>query len=123
MKSTIINMAERMKDSEDLRLESLFASDAIADNGFSNRVMKRLRRQIWVRRLALPIAFIVGAAIAFKPVVGLVSALGSLISVMPESLAAESTLIPANLVPAGSTVMLGVMAVAVVTMIGKMLEE
>ena len=116
-------MAERMKDNDDLRLESLFASESITDNGFSTSVMKRVRRQIWVRRLALPVAFVVGAAIAFKPLVGLVTVLGGLFTAIPDGLEAKASLIPADLMPAGTTILLGVMAIMAVTMIGKMLEE
>ena len=123
MRSTIINMAERMKDNEDMQLESLFAPDAIADNGFSAGVMKRIRRLMWVRRLALPIAFVIGAAIAFKPLVSLVTVLAGLVSAIPVGAAAEYSLIPANLLPAGSTIMLGIMAVIAISMIGKMLED
>ena len=123
MRSKIINMAERMKDNDDLRLESLFASESIADNGFSTSVMKRVRRQIWVRRLALPVAFVVGTAIAFKPLVGLVTVLGGLFTAIPDGLEAKASLIPADLMPAGTTILLGVMAIMVVAMIGKMLEE
>ena len=57
-------MVDRMKDAEDLKLESLFASDPIADGGFSTRIEKRIRRQLWVRRLALPVALIIGGSIA-----------------------------------------------------------
>ena len=48
-------MAEKLKDAEDRLLESLFASEPIADDGFSRRVVTRIRRRIWVRRLALPV--------------------------------------------------------------------
>ena len=64
MQSNIINMADRMKDNEDAALEALFRSEPIADDGFSARVMSRVRRRIWVRRLALPVAVAVGAAIS-----------------------------------------------------------
>jgi hypothetical protein len=60
-------MAEKMKDAEDRLLESMFQSESVADNGFSDRVVGRIRRQIWVRRLALPVAMVAGAAIALKP--------------------------------------------------------
>ena len=123
MRSKIINMVERMKDKDDLMLDSLFASESIPDNGFSTSVIKRVRRQIWVRRLALPVAFVVGGAIAFKPMVSLVSVLGGLFTAIPDGLEAKAALIPADLMPAGTTILLGVMAIMVVAMIGKMLEE
>ncbi len=116
-------MVERMKDNEDIRLESLFAFETIADNGFSAGVMKRVRRQMWIRRLALPVAFVVGGAIAIKPLAGLVTALFSLASAIPASIDVESTLAPASVLPSGSTIVLGIMAVFAVAMIGRMLEE
>ncbi len=123
MSSTIINMVKRMKDEEDIRLESLFASDAIADDGFSDRVLKRVRRQVWVRRLALPIAFVIGAAIAFKPLVALATILVNLVSVIPGTLGSELALIPVDFLPGTSTIVLGLIAVMAITMIGKMLED
>lgn len=91
MISKIINMAEKMQDSEDRALESLFHSGAIADNGFSDRVVARIRRQTWVRRLTLPVALILGATIALKPATQLI-AVGSQIygSLSTESMVLQS---------------------------------
>ncbi len=83
MKSKVINMAEHSRDREDLALEALFASEPIADDGFSASVVRKLRRRLWVRRLALPAAVGVGAAIAAKPLLGLIQAAGSIASVLP----------------------------------------
>lgn len=116
-------MVERMKDNEDIKLESLFASTIIADNGFSDRLVKRVRRQMWIRRLALPVAFVVGGAIAIKPLAGLISALVSLVSAIPARVDVESSLIPASMMPSGSTIVLAVMAVFAIAMIGRMLED
>ena len=60
-------MADKFKDAEDRMLESLFASEPIADDGFSNKALRRIRRQVWIRRLSLPIAMLIGGAIAVKP--------------------------------------------------------
>jgi len=65
-------MAEKTQDAEDRIMEALFQSDVIADDGFSDQVMRRMRRQLWVRRLALPIAMLIGAAIAVRPALELV---------------------------------------------------
>ena len=116
-------MVERMKDSEDLKLESLFASESIADNGFSDRVMKQVKRRIWVRRLALPIAFVIGGSIAVKPLAGLVTSLFKLVSALPANVGVSAESLPTDLLPGGPTMLLGVMAVFAVAMIGKMLEE
>ena len=58
MTSKIINMADRMKDAEDRIFESLFAAEPIADEGFSDRIVKRIRRHIWIQRLTLPAAML-----------------------------------------------------------------
>ena len=84
MTSKIINMAEHIRDDEDRMLEAMFASDPIADDGFSGRVVRKVRRRIWVRRLTLPIAVLVGATIAFKPLVGLVTAVAGLVQLLPQ---------------------------------------
>ncbi len=84
MTSKIINMAEKLKDAEDRLLESLFAAEPIADNGFSARIVKRIRRRLWLRRLALPVAMVIGGAIAVKPASELVIAASKLLTVVPE---------------------------------------
>ena len=67
MTSKIINMAEHMKDAQDRMLESMFASPPIADDGFSAKVVRRVRRKTMLRRLSLPVAALIGAVVAFKP--------------------------------------------------------
>ena len=84
MTSKIINMAEKLKDAEDRLLESLFAAEPIADDGFSAKVVTRIRRRLWLRRLALPVAMVVGGAIAVKPASELVIAGAKLLAVVPE---------------------------------------
>ena len=103
MKSKIINMAEKIKDAEDRMLEALFASQPIADDGFSNRIVRKLQRQLWVRRLALPVAGIIGGAIAFKPLAGLVSLLASLSTLVPQNLVSAT----ASSIPQFQVVVLG----------------
>jgi hypothetical protein len=83
--SKIINMAEKLKDAEDRLLESMFAAKSIEDDGFSKRVVTRIRRRIWIRRLALPVAMLVGSAIAIKPASELVIAVSKLLTVVPDS--------------------------------------
>ena len=76
-------MAERIKDAEDRLLEAMFANEAIADDGFSARVVGKVRRRIWLRRLALPVATLIGAVVSFKPLVGLVMTLAELSQLIP----------------------------------------
>lgn len=86
MINKIIKLADRMKDEEDLKLEALFRSEAVNDDGFSDRVMKRIRWQIRVRRFALPLAMLVGGAIAAKPAMDLLLVASRLLTILPEDL-------------------------------------
>ena len=79
-------MVERLKDAEDRMLESMFQSESIADDGFSRRVVSRIRRRLWIRRLALPVAMLLGGAIAIKPLSQLVTAASKLLTVIPQGL-------------------------------------
>ena len=86
-------MAEKIQDAEDRILQSMFDSESIVDDGFSDRVLRRVRRQIWIRRLALPIAMIIGAAIAVKPTMQLIAAGSRIFGSLPtESLLPTSVL-------------------------------
>jgi hypothetical protein len=84
-----------MKDKDDLALEALFASQPIADDGFSRRVIARVRRRQWVRRLALPIAVLMGGAIAAKPALAIVDVLRDIAAVLPfDTLQVSAGLLP-----------------------------
>ena len=120
MKSKIINMAEKIKDADDLMLENLFSAEPIADDGFSNRVVRRIRRRIWLRRLSLPVAAAIGASISIKPLAGLVASLYGLMSSVaaPELLALSGDkLPPVHLLVAGG------MLLALVIASVRLLEE
>ena len=76
-------MADRMKDNEDAALEALFRSEPIADEGFSARVVSRVRRRVWVQRLALPLAVAVGAAISAPAIRDAAVIMRNLIGMLP----------------------------------------
>ena len=122
-------MAEKLKDAEDRLLESMFRSEPIADEGFSSRVVARIRRRFWVQRLALPIAMLVGGAIAVKPATQLVAAASKLLTVVPQGiLEAPTTWIPQvqNVAFGASltqTVVLGAMVLAAGVLGTRMLVE
>jgi len=116
-------MVDRMKDAEDRKLESLFASNPIADDGFSTRIEKRIRRQLWVRRLALPVALLIGGVIAVKPLANLLTALLRFISVLPDNVSSNLGVVSTANLPQMSTFMLGGMLVLVAVMIMRMLED
>ena len=86
MKSKIINMAEHMKDADDRLLESLFASAPIADAGFSESIVRRIRGKLRVRRTCFATALALGGAIALKPVLSLAVFVLGLLREMPGGL-------------------------------------
>lgn len=73
-----------MKDREDMKLEALFRSGTIRDDGFSERVVRRIRRRVWIRRWTLPIAMAIGGLIAAKPAMELMSLLPVVLDLVPE---------------------------------------
>lgn len=92
MTSNVINMADRKTDMQDEFLTKLFASAPIADDGFSRRVMRRVRRQVWIDRLALPVACVLGLLVAFKPLLQVSKVFPSLVEVLPLDSVALDTL-------------------------------
>jgi hypothetical protein len=117
--SKIINMAEKIKDAEDRLLEALFESPSLADDGFSARVVSKINRQLWFRRLTLPVAAIIGGVIAFKPMAGLVTTLANLISLVPQDLVSGAT----SSIPQFQTIVLGAILLAVGLVSMRLLEN
>jgi len=117
--SKIINMAEKLKDAEDRLLESLLQSTPIADDGFSRRVVTQIRRRLWVRRLALPLAIVVGGAISIKPATQIMIAASKLMTVVPQGMFE----MPATWIPQIQIVVLGAMLLAAAMLGIRMLEE
>ena len=110
-------MAERIKDEEDRLLETMFASEPIADDGFSAVVMRRIRRKMLLRRLSLPLAALIGGAIAFKPLVALAGFAHQLLLQLPDELVtgAASSLPTLQLVVTGGLLLLvAVMALGMI---------
>ena len=96
-------MVEKLQDAEDRLLEAMFRSESIPDDGFSGRVVTRIRRDIWVRRLALPVAMLIGGAIAVKPASQLLVAGSKLLTVVPQGVLDA----PASWIPQMETVVFG----------------
>lgn len=119
MTSKIINMVNKLRDAEDRLLDSLFHSEPIADGGFSRRVVAGIRRRIWVRRLSLPFAILIGGSIAAKPALELASVAGNLLAVVPQGLLEA----PAAWVPQVQTVVLGALLLVAVVLGMQMLED
>lgn len=122
MTSKIINMAERLKDAEDRKLEEMFRAHPIADDGFTVRVVSRVRRQIWVRRLSLPVAIAVGALVGLKPLLQVAGAVPQLIGFIPVDMLKLDAL-PVGGLPQASTLLIGASIVMAITMAGRLLEE
>jgi len=112
-------MADKMQDAEDRLLESMFQAESIPDDGFSVRAVRRIRRQLWVRRLALPIAMVVGAAVAVKPASQLLSIGSQLFGSV-----ASSSMLPQSVVTAQLPILaMGGMAIAFVMVMFRLFEE
>lgn len=123
MKSKIINMVDRLKDKHDLKLEAMFRSEPIPDAGFSKRVVARVRRQIWVRRLTMPTAFLIGAAIAFRPLSQLIVSLSGALSFIPQSLSSKASALPMDQLPQLSTIWIVGMLIVGAMMASRLLQE
>jgi len=120
--SKIIYMADRMKDKEDLALEALFRSDPVPDDRFTASVMSRVRRGIWVRRLSMPVAVLVGLSISAKPLVEAATTLPGLLNSLFGRLLGLDTL-PAASLPHLSTILIGATLLMAVTMASRLLED
>lgn len=119
-------MAERLKDREDLKLDAMFQSAPIADDGFSDRVISRIRRQIWVQRLSLPVAFVIGAAFAARPLMQLVETVSGLLKFIPQTVAGNLGALPmADLpqVPQLPALVLGTTLLVAALMFGKLAQK
>ena len=112
-------MADKTSDAVDRLLASAFEAAPIADDGFSDRIVSTIRRRIWINRLALPVAIVVGMAFALKPALQLVDALLPLLNVMPVELAS----VPMQFLPQIQLVVLGGMAFAAGVTLLRMFEE
>ncbi len=115
-------MAERLKDDADLKLEALFRSETVRDDGFSASVMVRVRRHMWVRRLSLPIAIAIGAVFTVKPLVQLTASIPKIVGIVPQGLANIIDL-PLDGMLQGTIIIPGIMLLAAMLMIGRMLED
>ena len=101
-------MAEKLKDAEDRLLESMFQSEPIEDDGFSSRIVTHIRRRLWLRRLALPIAVVVGGGFAVRPLSELAIAAGKLLTVLPQDVLA----MPMTWIPQIQYIVVGAMLLA-----------
>ena len=112
-------MADKFRDAEDIKLESLFDSGPVADDGFSDRIVRRIRRDIWIRRLTLPIAALIGGAIAWKPATQILHAGATLVGALPRDLVT----VPAVTLPQLPVLVLGGMLLVIIALTARMLEE
>ena len=116
-------MVDRLKDNEDKLLESLFRSDLVPDNGFSLKIVSEIKRRIWIRRLTLPAAFVVGAAISVKPLSQLAVTFSKLLTLIPARMPANVSSLSLGDFPQISTVILGGLLLVAMMMVSRMLEE
>ena len=122
MTSKIINMVDRLKDNEDLKLEALFRSEPLADDGFSVAVVSRVKRRMWIRRLSLPMAIGLGAAISAKPILQVASVVPGLVTSIFGSTIDIDRLPLADL-PQFSTMLFGASIIMAIMLASRILEE
>jgi len=115
-------MAERLKDKEDLKLELIFRSDTVPDDGFSVKVVSRVRRRIWIRRLSMPVAIALGAVVGAKPLLGFASAVPGLVNSLFGSSISIGQL-PVYDIPRLSTLLFGATLLMAVLLASRILEE
>lgn len=95
------------------------ASPPIADDGFSTQIVGQLKRRLWIRRLTVPIAGLIGAVLAFKPLSGLVTVMASLSSMIPKEVVSST----ANSLPQLPLIMLGAALLAMCLVGLRFLED
>ena len=110
-------MVERQKDSDDRMLEALFRPEAIADDGFSKRVVARVRRRVWTRRITLPLAVVLGSLVAAEPVVAFLKTAIELLSTV------SGASITPDWVPSSFTLVAGAVLFGILLTTLNLLEE
>lgn len=88
-------------DDDDRAIAALFAHPPLADDGFSERVMRRVRRRERVRATVLPLAAVAGAAFAFKPLLSLSTSFALMLQSLLAGAAESATVAPVLPVVAG----------------------
>ncbi len=120
-------MAEKLKDAQDRMLESVFRAEPIADDGFSTSVVRRVRRRLWINRLTLPLATLIGAVLAFKPAMQLTGALKPLAELVPREIAIVQfelpMQLPAEFLSQFQIAVLGVMLLGALLAAFRLLED
>ncbi len=118
MKSNIIRLGDYQMDDQDRYLRDLFSHPPLADSGFSDRVMKRIRRRALLRRSLLPTALVVGLLFAAQPATTLVSALLSVLAAASGGLLQDgagsllNVTVGASALPGGIYTCIGLLAAA-----------
>lgn len=110
-------MVERQKDKDDLMLEALFRPERISDDGFSRRVVARVRRRVWTRRITLPLAVVAGSIVAAEPVASLLRTAFELLSTV------SGSPITSDWVPSSFTLVAGAVLFGVLLTTLNVLEE
>lgn len=79
-------MHDPLPADEDRRLELLFreAAAPVADDGFTEAVMRRVARRAWTRRLVLAGAGAAGLTVAWQPLWQVAESLGGVLTRWPE---------------------------------------
>jgi hypothetical protein len=112
-------MAEHRDDNQDRYLRTLFAEPPIADDGFSRRVVRKIRRRLWVDRLAMPVAILIAAAVAARSFAGIAAVLPALGKALPVDVGVPSWVASLDL----TTLALGVAGAIVFVFVLQLAED
>lgn len=66
-------MTEKSPALIESNIEALFRSEKILDEGFSEKTISRIRKQLLLRRLIFLLAFLAGASVAVNPLIDLIN--------------------------------------------------
>ncbi len=79
-------MTEPHRDELDRLLSRQFsrAFESVADDGFADRVMRRLRRRARIRALTLSVALLLGLGIAFVPLMHIAGAVSGIVPLLAD---------------------------------------
>lgn len=100
-------------------LKEAFRAEPIADDKFSSAVMRRVRRQLFVRRWTMPIAMIIGGIIAAKPATQLIIFASRFLDVLPEQL----SIVPTDWLPHSTTFLIAGALILVGTGFAQTLQD
>ncbi len=107
-------------DAQDRLLRELLSHPPLADDGFSERVVRRIRRRAILARWLLPAAWTTGALVAAGPALALLGRLTATLASVPDWLPGP---LSASVTPALGALLSGLVSAAAVAFAVRLLED